>query len=325
MFKKISHKLFTFFIIYSLISVIFFSTPNVSGEGALCVNIPIISNYSENLTDYQMKLELRKGVGENSNGIIYLNDNSEWGEPFINEDVELSWINHSPDTECDEFDFYTYTFTTNYTSSFSLTSNANWLSIGSSNGTIYGKALPGIFYINVTASYLTKEIYYNYTLTITDIILYWINYEPNEYGDNNTTYNYTFTVNLTNVTFSLSTNATWLFLGATNGTLYGIAINGTYYVNVTATFEDEVIYYNYTLTIVVGEDMDELLILVWLIIMLILLLISLKEPVWGLIGGIVWIVGGLLEFVDLNLALGLIVISIGMFIMLYGILELFRR
>lgn len=242
------------------------------------------------------------------------------------EEIILEWVDNSPLTECEEYTNYEYTFSTNYSeSSFSIISNATWISIGSSNGTVYGKALHGIFYINVTAEYLTESIYFNYTLEVSDIILYWINYEPNEYGDNNTNYTYTFTVNLNNVTFSITTNATWLFIGSENGTIYGIAENGTYYVNVTATFEDEIIYYNYTLSIIVGEDMDELLILVWFILMLILLLISLKEPEWGILGGIVWVLAGLLEFIDLNTTLGLIIISIGMFIMLYGILELMKR
>lgn len=66
-------------------------------------------------------------------------------------------------------------------------------------------------------------------------------------------------------------------------------------------------------------------IIIWLILMIVFLIISLKHTEWKIIAGIIWLLAGLLEFIQISETLGLIIISIGMFIMLYGILELMKR
>lgn len=63
----------------------------------------------------------------------------------------------------------------------------------------------------------------------------------------------------------------------------------------------------------------------YVILMITFLLISLKYTEWGIIAGIIWLFVGLDTVLPLNTPLGLIVISIGMFLMVYGILELFKR
>jgi hypothetical protein len=63
----------------------------------------------------------------------------------------------------------------------------------------------------------------------------------------------------------------------------------------------------------------------YVILMITFLLISLKYSEWGIIAGIIWLFVGLDTVLPLNTTLGLIVISIGMFIMLYGVYELFKR
>lgn len=66
-------------------------------------------------------------------------------------------------------------------------------------------------------------------------------------------------------------------------------------------------------------------IIIWIILMLVFLIISLKHTEWKIIAGIIWLLSGLLEVIQISETLGLIVISIGMIIMLYGILELMKR
>jgi len=72
-------------------------------------------------------------------------------------------------------------------------------------------------------------------------------------------------------------------------------------------------------------DKAEYTFVIFLFLMFTLLLISLRQPEWGILGGIVWILSALTYFIEFNASLGLIVISIGMLIMLYGVYELFRR
>lgn len=303
--KIIASKLFSFFIIFSLISVsIIITLPNATAEPLYFTELNI--NYS---SDGQPSIE-----------------------QIVEEEIILSWKNNSPDTECNEYTNYEYSFSTNYSgSSYSIKTNASWISIGSVNGTVYGFSIHGIYYINVTANNYGNSIYYNYTLTVIALNLYWILIDAEDYNSNNTTYYAKFIVNHSNVTFTILTNVTWLIYEISNSSniseliIYGISEIGEYDINITASYLNTNIYYNYTLIVGEGDNMETIILIIWVILMIVFLLISLKYTEWGILGGIIWLLAGLLEFIALNTSLGLIVISVGMFIMLYGILELFKR
>ncbi|KAF5044748.1 hypothetical protein DSECCO2_488490 [anaerobic digester metagenome] len=129
------------------------------------------------------------------------------------------------------------------------------------------------------------------------------------------------------VSWSLNTTATWISFE--NGNISGIAnVTDTFYYTITATSIDgEVTTYTGYIYVASVYDLQmfTFIIIIWIILMIVFLLISLKYTEWGILGGIIWLLAGLLEFLDLNTTLGLIIISIGMFIMLYGAYELFKR
>jgi len=195
--------------------------------------------------------------GTAEDGTFYVNVTSTYDDDTIYHNytltvanVIIAWIAHAPSATGTENVAYTYTMTTNMVDEvFAVTSTATWLHIGSANGTLYGVAEDGVFIVNITASYDGDTIYDNYTLTVANIIVAWTAYSPTATDLDNTTYSYTFATNKVGEVFAINTSASWLHIGSSNGTIYGISVTGTYYVNVTATFDGDTIYHNYTLTV----------------------------------------------------------------------------
>jgi len=195
--------------------------------------------------------------GTTEDGEFYVNVTATLDELSVYENytltitnVPIAWVNHSPTASVNEGVAYAYTFTTNKDGElFLLDGNASWLSINATTGVLSGTAQDGVYSVKVSASFDDETIWHNYTLTVANVPVVWLNHAPGATGTNNTTYTYTFTTNKVGEVFDVDTNATWLAINATTGILSGTAEAGIYYVNVTASFDGEVIYHNYTLTI----------------------------------------------------------------------------
>ncbi|HEY5538868.1 MAG TPA: putative Ig domain-containing protein, partial [Thermoplasmata archaeon] len=124
--------------------------------------------------------------------------------------------------------------------SWSLRTNATFLSIGAANGTLAGLTLnvPSTYWVEVTVSDAfggTDRL--TFTLAL-------VNRPPqvlvtaSETGRENELYEASFSAidpDGDPVGWSLATNATWLALNPSNATLAGIALPGVYYVNLTAS------------------------------------------------------------------------------------------
>lgn len=157
------------------------------------------------------------------------------------------------------------------------------------------------------------------------IILSYINIDDNTIGIND--FYHAEYISDIPVNWAFNSTANWITFE--NGNISGIAnITDTFYYTITVTsLNGEVTTYTGYIYVASVYDlqMSTLILIIWVILMIVFLLISLKYTEWGILGGIIWLLAGLLEFIDLNTSLGLIIISIGMFIMLYGIYELFKR
>jgi PKD repeat protein len=255
----------------------------------------------------------------------------DWENKSISINLSIfAWVNNSPPSSVSNNTTYQYTFSVSFNNAtFTISTNNSNITINQTTGKIYAPiVLIGIYNINITSTWNNLHLYYNYSITVSIIIYTWLNDIPDGDCHNETNYSFLFVPNRLSV-FTINTNASFLVINSTTGLLNGsVNLTGIYYINITATNGGDSISYNYTLMVTATDSYSlngELGLYVWIILMIVFLLISLYQPEWGIIGGIIWIVASLEMIVPLNIVLGLIVISIGMFIMVYGILELFKR
>jgi len=135
---------------------------------------------------------------------------------------------------------YSYAVTTNETcTGWTLTTNASFLSLGAGNHTIYGRPslAPRSYYVrtNVTSSAGKLVQWQNYTLTVGT----WnptFTSSATTSVNNNSAYSYTATANET-VTWTYVDDASWLYWGTSNHTVYGRPSLGlhTYHVWINIT------------------------------------------------------------------------------------------
>ena len=145
--------------------------------------------------------------------------------------------------------------------SCTITSDADFIeghSFVGFNTTTYGfygvPDVPGVYYVHVLATRDEEgPVYCNFTLTVLDISLYWVDNSPLESVYELSSYAYTFATNQENTTFTLYTDAEWLELDNDTGLLSGVASEGVYNISIMAIFPIPFtfinIYHNYTLTV----------------------------------------------------------------------------
>ena len=153
---------------------------------------------------------------------------------------------------------YSYSATTNHTATFEKDScNATWISVGSSNGTVYGippyVSIPTVYGMSIKATNVScnpSNVWQNYSITVYPELS--ITSTPITTVTNPNTYSYHCIANLT-VTWTLSGNITgWASIdsgGYINGTPPIGYINHTYFnVEINATNIDSgTVWQNYTL------------------------------------------------------------------------------
>jgi hypothetical protein len=174
--------------------------------------------------------------GVNVNGIIYSN----------------------PTTSINNPNLYSYTATSNLTvKTWSFDSgNASWISVGSTNGTVWGTpptvtyGHPQYFTVNLKLlDYVNDPFYQNYTITVYSVTLIppTITSSPILTIESTYPYSYTLTANQTG-TWSFTSNATWLSLSINvlSGTDNN---NGSYWVKITIINVNGTGYQNYTLNV----------------------------------------------------------------------------
>jgi len=123
--------------------------------------------------------------------------------------------------------------------SWSVRTNASFLAMGTTNGTLYGRTsdVPAIYWVEVTVS---DGVGGTDTLTFSLAV---VNRPPQilltapESARSNDNYTGSFSAmdpDSDTVSWSIVTNASWLAISPLNGTLRGVALPGVYYVNLTA-------------------------------------------------------------------------------------------
>jgi cytochrome bd-type quinol oxidase subunit 2 len=82
-------------------------------------------------------------------------------------EAPLAWVNCSPPDDANDGEDYFYTFTTNRLgASFSMTTNAYWLALNETTGTINGTADDGLYYITIVAEDGNESVSYTFTIRV---------------------------------------------------------------------------------------------------------------------------------------------------------------
>ena len=168
-------------------------------------------------------------------------------------------ITSSPTTSIVNPNTYSYSATANLTVTWSKTGNATWISVGASNGTVYGTppsindGKPRSYTVNLEASNIDSgDEYQNFTIWVYARIQ--VTSMATTSVVNHHSYLYSAVANITATWSKDSGNATWISVGASKGTVYGSppSINNglprSYTVNLKAhnTYSGDA-YQNYTI------------------------------------------------------------------------------
>ena len=106
---------------------------------------------------------------------------------------------------------------------------------------------------------------------------------------------------------------------------------GIYWVNVTLTWGGEIVSQNYTLYVFTPETPEYQYIWMGLVIVIalgcFLLFLGLhqKDPIYLLLSGLIWLIGGILVFTAINTAWTILLIGLGVIILFQGGLEFAKK